>query len=199
MINPCFRDEGPTSAPQTLCNDLANAIDVTVQALTQVRVRAYDLHGAKPNYPKAEKILNANAAPASSCAREVACCLSFYSTNNVPSRRGRVYVPQHWLSSGSSVESRPNSTTRAAVADLATVFKNLGGLDVDWIVFSEKTGESHSVTDWWVDDEWDAQRRRGLRATTRLKGTTGESGPFRTVPLTPQPSAPLELSSAPEG
>jgi hypothetical protein len=38
-------------------------------------------------------------------------------------------------------------------------------------VYSPTTGQTKKVEHWWVDDEWDTQRRRGLRATTRDEGT----------------------------
>ena len=31
---------------------------------------------------------------------------------------------------------------------------------------------TYTVTNWYVDDEWDVVRSRGLRATTRTAGTT---------------------------
>jgi hypothetical protein len=186
MINPCFRDEGLTSAPQTLANDLAAVIDGFTLGSQQVRVRMYDVHGGKPNYPKGEKIIGANLAPASTTLREVAVCLSFYSSQNAPKRRGRLYVPYGWLTVGNSVDLRPTNAIRSTVGGLASQLGGLGGIDVDWVVYSETDDAAHSVTDWWVDDEWDIQRRRGLLATTRLKGTTTESGPF---------SVPLQASS----
>jgi hypothetical protein len=63
-------------------------------------------------------------------------------------------------------------TNRAKVSDLVGIFSNLGGVDVDWIVWSEKDKAAHKVTNWFVDDGWDVVRSRRLKATTRTTGTT---------------------------
>jgi hypothetical protein len=39
--------------------------------------------------------------------------------------------------------------------------------NTNWIVYSKTAGQSYGVSDCWVDDEWDIQRSRGLRGTTR--------------------------------
>jgi hypothetical protein len=49
---------------------------------------------------------------------------------------------------------------------------NLGGVDVQWCVYSPTTPGDMSdkfkqVTRGWIDNEWDTQRSRGLRATLR--------------------------------
>jgi hypothetical protein len=33
-------------------------------------------------------------------------------------------------------------------------------------------GVGRPVTNWWVDNNWDSQRRRGTKPTARLEGTT---------------------------
>jgi len=178
IINPCFRvDVSPN--PQQICDDLADALAINIQAPVQSRVRIYDAEGAKPNFMLAEKYKITNALFPSSTCRELAVCLSFYSQHNVARHRGRLYIPLMWTGPGSTVPTRPSSATRDAIGSYAAIFKNLGGVDTDWVVYSTRDHQAHSVTDWWVDDEWDIQRSRGLAPTTRLKGTTSESGPFR--------------------
>jgi hypothetical protein len=47
----------------------------------------------------------------------------------------------------------------------------VGGVNVDWSVYSPTTGQNNAITNLWVDNEWDTQRRRGLRPTSRSVAT----------------------------
>jgi hypothetical protein len=38
---------------------------------------------------------------------------------------------------------------------------------MNFAVFSRKNNVSYTVTDFWVDDEWDVMRTRGTKPTTR--------------------------------
>lgn len=174
VINPCFKDNGAISNPQNLCNDLATAMAgmVTNPTSHQIRVRAYDINGTKPVHFAAEKLVNPSVATAATYPRELSCCLSFYADQNVPRRRGRLYIPYYWAGS-SPIGLRPDTTTRTLVSNYVGVFAGLGGVDVDWIVWSKANNAGYKVSNYWVDDEWDIQRRRGLRPTTRTTGTTG--------------------------
>jgi hypothetical protein len=93
---------------------------------------------------------------------------------NTKRRRGRLYVPFYWLFPASALADRPSLTVRTKVGDLAQVLQDLGGVDIDWSVWSKADGQARAVSNWWVDDEWDTQRRRGLRPTTRVSGSTSE-------------------------
>jgi hypothetical protein len=114
---------------------------------------------------------NATGQSASGNPRELAICLSFYADRNIPRHRGRLYFPAP-IVAGSSLSVRPSSIAMNAVAAFVPVFAGLGGVDVDWVVWSEKDRTARKVTNWWVDDEWDVVRSRGLRPTTRLTGST---------------------------
>jgi hypothetical protein len=176
-INPHFRHQGvlpgddPTYA--TLANDLATGLNGwgTGSANRQLTVKLYDLADTEPRRPKATKVLNTGLASASSYPREVCLCLSFFGGNNLPQNRGRLYIPM-WATGGSA-GLRPDAAQRTKAGDLVPVLAGLGGVDIDWIVWSPTRNAATKVTNWFVDDEWDTQRRRGLRPTTRTAGTTG--------------------------
>lgn len=173
VMTPHFNDEGVGSDPQGLCEDLAVAIAAwAARAPNQVTVTAYDAQGTAPVYPQGTFTVGTGGAAESTIPREVAICLSFYSERNIPRQRGRVYAPAPVIMD--SVSGRPDSTMRQKVGDLAGIFGGLGGVDVDWCVYSRLDDVARPVTDWWVDDEWDTIRSRGLRATQRLMGTTSE-------------------------
>lgn len=158
---------------QTLAEDLATAIKGWEMAPTnhELTVKLYNMNDTSPRRPKATAIRQANAAQNASFMREIALCLSFGGGNKTPRERGRLYIP-HVKCSNSAPAVRPTSTERDKVGALAAIFSNLGGLNVDWSVYSPTTKQDTTVKYWYVDDEWDVQRRRGDRPTTRTSGST---------------------------
>jgi hypothetical protein len=172
-INPHFATLAVMTDADQLCSDLASALDTWMNDKREITVKAYDAQGSKPVAPIGEATVQTGVTPASTVPREVACCLSYFSNFNRPSLRGRLYIPAPWQVP--QVALRPTITVREKIGQLADIFANLGGADVDWVVFSRKNNSSHPVTNWWVDDEWDTVRSRGLRPTTRSAGTVNEA------------------------
>lgn len=170
IITPHFNITSPGGDPQALCDDLAPALAAWCNGTREVKVTAYDSQGTKPVYPSGEAIVNLGQAPASTVPRELAVCLSYFATRNIPRHRGRLYIPLALTSQGGQL--RPSATLRDIVASLVPIFENLGGIDVDWCLWSPTDAAAYKVTNWWVDDEWDTVRSRGLRPTTRTQGTT---------------------------
>lgn len=174
VITPHFDDHGLGSDPQGLADDLAAAYASFLTGTKRVTCKMYVATGAPPHYPVGEAEVNSGASVPSSCPREVSLCLSFFSERNVPRRRGRVYCPMAALGLGIGL-TRPSGVIMGKVAELAPIFEELGGADVDWVVWSRSDQTARPVTDWYVDDEWDTVRSRGLRPTTRITGTTSEA------------------------
>jgi hypothetical protein len=160
-----------------LCSDLATGLSQRIYPNNgrEIEVKAYDAQGTKPVYPIGHAIVNQGQIPASPMMREVALCLSFYSRRNIPRQRGRIYFPLPCIGGGAGIPVRPPQSLMDGLATYAQLFQNLGGTNVDWVVYSRRDAAAHPVTNWWVDDEWDVQRRRGLRPTTRSTGTTSEA------------------------
>jgi hypothetical protein len=171
-INPHFSVSGPLVNEQTLTDDLKTAIAAWTGASREITVKCYDAQADPPNFPKAASYSNLGTNPASSVPREVACCLSFRGALNVPRQRGRLYVPTFVHSS--SVAGVPSATQMDKVAALVPIFTGLGGVDVDWCVYSRVNDQPYSVAAWHVDNEWDTVRSRGLRSTARNTGAVGE-------------------------
>ena len=170
-----FDDHGALSDPQGLATDLQEGLHaIPILATRGLRVKLYDLADAQPRPIKGESVVEPTSSITSLGNREVALCLSFYGTRNLPRQRGRIYVGP--FSAAEAGSRAPAAPIRAAVASLVPVFTNLGGADVDWVVYSRTSGLTHAVTDWWIDDAWDVQRRRGLSPTMRDMGTTTEAG-----------------------
>lgn len=177
QITPCFRHQAvlPFDDPnwQDLADDLADGLQTWASvAKRQLTVKLYQIGEPIPNRPKATALRDAGSLAETGTPRELAICLSFYGGPNAPWNRGRLYLPFHMLGM-SSPGPRPDSSMRTKAGALAPTLAGLGGVDVDWIVWSPTRGQATRVENWFVDDEWDVQRRRGLKPTTRTTGTTG--------------------------
>jgi hypothetical protein len=174
VITPHFDDHGVGSDPQGLCEDLANAYVNWLGGLKHVTCKFYVATGEKPHYPVAEADVNPTSEQNSSCPREVALCLSFYSERNVPRYRGRLYMPMG--AAGETTPTvRPTGQQMNRVSEFATILQDLGGVDVDWSVYSRTDKQARPVTNFWVDNEWDTVRARGLRSDSRILGSTSEA------------------------
>jgi hypothetical protein len=170
IINPCFRINGVVDA-QSLADNVRDALYSFTVFQGPMTVKVYDLEGTKPVYPAGTSVKNPAATPpAYTMPRELAVCLSFYGQRNIPRERGRLYLPAAWLTTPANLLLRPSSTIRTTVGTLATALSGVGGANVDWIVWSRKAMKATQVNNWWVDDEWDIVRRRGLRGSTRTVG-----------------------------
>jgi hypothetical protein len=169
-ITPHFNDSASGNA-QTLADDLATKFSTYTTNNREIVVKVYRATQPKPNPPLAIATRNAGLTPASPGNREVALCLSYYATNNVKRRRGRLYIPAFFLTTG-ALGVRPTSTQRTDLGQIVTILQDSGPASIKWCVYSRKDAAAYNVTDWWADDEWDSQRRRGLRPTTRSTGTT---------------------------
>jgi hypothetical protein len=177
-INPHFHVAGgPVFAPadwQQLTDDLGAALDTWSQLHNQITVKAYDAEGAPPHYPLATTVKRAGVAGASNVNRDLALCLSYYADVNQPRKRGRLYIPCFicGVSGAAAFASAANMNT---IAGLVPIFTGLGGINVDWVVWSRVDHVARPVTNWYVDNNWDTQRRRGPKPTARQSGTTTEA------------------------
>lgn len=149
---------------QGLANALKTNLIGNVGATVAFKIKLYDAQKPPPSYPIATAEQTATAHT-STAPREVCLCLSYYSTWNRPSYRGRLYIP-HLIFAG-SLGLRPTPAQRDAVLAFRTVFTTGLPASHNWVVYSKKLGQSFGVTNTWCDDEWDIQRSRGLRGTAR--------------------------------
>lgn len=165
----------PSPDIEQLCHDLADIYTSTWHSLGQheTRVTAYDQEQAKPSYPVAQWINDPGMAPTSAVPREVALCLSFYADRNIPRHRGRIYLPM-CTTGHTNLGVRPTDGELNNALDMADAFKNLGGADVDWQVWSIADDTGRNVQQAWCDDEWDTMRSRGMRSTKRIQRAIGE-------------------------
>jgi hypothetical protein len=166
-INPHYSGSDPDALAQAL---KANCIAYSPIGTRPFTIRVYDALKAPPSYPLATAS-QTGTLTASQCPRELALCLSYYTTYNRPRFRGRLYIPATWLTSAPGL--RPTSGLMDACLNFApaVLTKTLPSQTV-WVVYSPTEKKSQgAVTNAWCDDEWDTVRSRGLKATTRHLAT----------------------------
>lgn len=165
-INPHYNAPDAGALAEGLkANLIANA---NIGAVTPFTLNVYDAKKAPPSYPLASAS-QVGTAPANTSPREVALCLSYYAQFNRPTLRGRLFLPYIFIGGGLGL--RPTASQRSnAALWVTTLGKNLPPGSF-WTVFSRKMGTDAQVTNYWIDDEWDTVRSRGLRGTTRTMGT----------------------------
>jgi hypothetical protein len=140
----------------------------------QTVVTITDAEGTPPVFPVATARRNEGLAPAAGQPREVALCLSYYSQQNRPRSRGRLFLPVVAIGLGGSMALRPTAANRAKVLSFGSLLADAGGADIDWVLWSRMDQVARPVSHSWVDDEWDTVRSRGLRPTTRTLATHSE-------------------------
>lgn len=136
--------------------------------------KVYDLASTLPRQPYYSGTLGTLAAPSGTPQPpECSLCLSFkhaYESGKNPQRfRGRVYLGW-FLATANGNDGRPSSTVINAIgAAAATLKSDLAGLSKPFAlgVWSTRDQLCRTVDSFWIDNEWDTQRRRGRIATTR--------------------------------
>jgi hypothetical protein len=162
-VNPHYNGSDPDALAAALKANLIAYNPITTAPFT---IKVYDALKAPPSYPLATAS-QTGTPPQAGTPRELALCLSYFSTYNRPRYRGRLYLPAWWFTS--VVNVRPSGAIMTGALNFATAVltKSLPA-QTNWVVFSPRDGKSQGgVSDIWVDDEWDTVRSRGLKATTR--------------------------------
>lgn len=128
-------------------------------------VTLYDMADAKPRPEKAFTTYTpaSPSTAASLLPDQVALCLSFYATRNLPRQRGRIYIGPNFNDAGNS--NVPDSGDISALISLATALHGMTHSTLQ--VYSVKNAAPLPVTNFWVDNRWDTQRRRLPKATAR--------------------------------
>lgn len=165
-INPHYNGDNPQALGDALMVNL-KAMG-TVGATMPMTVKVYDATKAPPSYPLYTTTNGTGFYPTAR-PREVALCLSYYSTYNRPTYRGRLYIPGAFIQG--TMDLRPSQ----AQMDACLLWKNTLGKGLpdqhNWVVWSKKMQMSNGVSHVWVDDEWDTVRTRGLKGTKRTLQT----------------------------
>lgn len=150
--------------PSTVAQDLHN-------------LRIYNMTDPEPRAPVYEEDYSFTSAPDGvPTASELAICVSFQGArvSGTPQarRRGRVYLGPTERDS-STTSGRPNSTLINAAAAFGQYILDASESNVEWTwcVYSTVDDELVPVTNGWVDNAYDVQRRRGLAPNARTTFT----------------------------
>jgi hypothetical protein len=161
---------------ETMCQDIVALYKTKYTNTTrEIQCKAYDI-GPPPNYPRATVVANAGAAWTMSTPREICLVLSYAAENRGNKReRGRMYLQPQLNLTTAVTNLRPDAAQQNWALGWYTTanasLPDLGGVDWEFGVWSEKGQHFTQTQQAWVNDEWDVQRRRGLRETTRVQGT----------------------------
>jgi len=141
------------------------------------RIKVYDLDDPAPRVPIIDNVQTSLGGSGSALPAEVAICCSYQavrqSGNDQANRRGRVFIgPLGDVSvntaDSSDVESRPTTAAMNTIINgIAQLAVPVGDSAVKWVVYSPTLDAFAEVDNLWIDNAFDTQRRRGVRATAR--------------------------------
>lgn len=154
------------------------------------KVTLYDFAAAKPRPELLVAHFTMNGASSvAGLPTEVALCLSYFSGRNLARQRGRIYIgplnvaaitndepalpAPNFISvltnTGNDMAQTPATVMARGVAQMVEV-PPVGVVPVamHWAQHSTKQPVWGDVTNIWVDNEWDTQRRRRQVATARV-------------------------------
>lgn len=170
-----FYNEGGAGDP--VAYYLAGLIQRTADVCT---IQLYDMTQAKPRAPIETVFWQLEPAGSpTSFPSELAVCLSFQAAQQSGSpqarRRGRIYLGPLTQAVGvttggqpTRVATTPRDVFRTAALQLASSTTSAG---VPWCVYSRTDGVVRPITNGWIDDDFDVQRRRGPEPTDRTTWT----------------------------
>jgi hypothetical protein len=150
---------------------LAVALSV-LGGVNRITCKIYNAQATGPNPPLATKFQDL-APVVNSGPREVAICLSTSGApalsgrpgGLLPTERGRTFIGP--INSQYCASERPGVTVRNAILELGKAIKLISVPGFLWGAGSSL----NEVSRVWVDDEWDTQRRRGFRPTSRVEAS----------------------------
>lgn len=176
----CFKGTNPASDVTALTGfiksfyDSINATCLPGEVATSGHIIKWtDLPGVKPNYPFDETIFNLAVGPSgATLPAECSIVLSFQGDKAAgfpqARRRGRIFIGP--IDAAANSTGRPSAGAITALSTAAATLKSnvlaLAG-DTQWAVWSPSDGAAVEITDGWVDNSFDTQRRRGIRTNSR--------------------------------
>jgi len=161
---------------EAICNDLVTLWSNKYGAGSQeILCKAYDTD-AKPNYPRASVIVGQGQPWSCTQPREIALVLSYSGPHRGnKSERGRMYLMPQLLTTGSAMSLRPAAPildwALSWYAEANESLPDIGGVDWQFGVYSPTYKKFTKSSQAWVNDDWDVQRSRGLRESTRVTST----------------------------
>lgn len=145
-------------------------------------LKLYNLDEPEPRAPISSDVWSLAVAPnGDPLPGEVACCMSFQAAPESgliqARRRGRIFIGR--LDKDSSTNGRPSDALRTAIVDAGTrlLGDSSAAANWTWVVYSKANPGTATrpaypatfapVSNGWVDNAFDTQRRRGVAPTLR--------------------------------
>lgn len=161
---------------EAICQDIIALYQAQYEnSANEVQCKAYHV-GNPPQFPVADVIVNAGTVWTVSTPREIALVLSYAGEHRGNRRqRGRIYLMPALRAANTLNALRPSIAVQQWALDFYTEsnqsFPDLGGVDWKFGIWSHVAQEFTQSKQAWVNDEWDTQRRRGLREASRLSAS----------------------------
>jgi len=134
-------------------------------------IKAYNLDDVKPRYPVYTSsdmlTLPNNEAMPTECAMVVSFQAEKVAGEKQARRRNRVYIGPFSTSAIDEGMLAPNLVESTLFAARGLFNAAESSTSWSWKVYSPTDDNELPVNDGWVDNGWDTQRRRGVRATAR--------------------------------
>lgn len=173
-VLPAFYNTDHGDTDQALCYYIGETVSRVTNAC---RVKVYDAEEEGPPLAEYQWTLGAAASTPTSLPMEVAACLSYKSVPGIgiaSRNRGRIFLGP--LNTGgvlTEAGTLPIMTAQlcASMAAAGTYLAYNATLLADglvWSVYSRVSGNVQPITEGWVDNEFDTQRRRQVEATQRV-------------------------------
>jgi hypothetical protein len=150
----------------------SNQPSAIVVALGGLEIKTYDMADPKPRQVVSSTSFNLSPVAGDPLPTEVALVLSYRaaaaSGTPVARRRGRIYLP-FLTEANSDTTGRPSTTiVNSAVSFGALLLAaSVAAATWNWVQHSTVDGTFTAVNAGFVDNEWDTQRRRGRKRTSR--------------------------------
>lgn len=165
-----FNVSGSVEAPDydTLGNDLWTIWAARDWSLGRyLDIRGYNMDDPEP---RPQKFIRRGQVAGSRVTgiTQAALCLSYFADRNLPRQRGRIYIGP-WT----APEEIASDTQVSKVMALPPLLAGLGGLNVDWSLWSPTTQTHTRINHAWCDNSWDIVRSRKIAATKPRVSWTG--------------------------
>jgi hypothetical protein len=131
-------------------------------------VKLYDMGDALPRPIKATATHTPGAPNTADKygPSQVALVLAFYADRNIKGQRGHIYIGPFTV--GKTGQHIPDAGTMTDVLNLGHGLFDIGGQNVAHVLYSRQHALTHVLSDYWVDNRWDTQRRRLPKPSSRV-------------------------------
>lgn len=145
--------------------------DTAIDFAAGLEVRVYDLREQEPRTVVPITVPVTGNVATSGLPNEVAVCLSYYGSRNIPRHRGRIYLGPLNANAMQTHEAGGDMGPHAGLVwglrAAAGRLRAAASPALPWSVYSRVNNQLDPITAGWVDNSFDTQRRRGIKPSSR--------------------------------